>query len=110
MKRNLIVVLLFILGLVASSALLAQAPAPAEQPAAKKTSAKAAAVPAHKINLNTGNVKDLDALPGVGPAMAQRILDWRKEHGRFQKVEDLMTVKGIGQKKFDKMKPYLTLE
>jgi len=48
------------------------------------------------VNLNTATLADLDGLPGVGPVLAQRILDWREEHGRFSSVEELQEVPGIG--------------
>ncbi|MGH3938895.1 MAG: helix-hairpin-helix domain-containing protein [Pseudonocardiaceae bacterium] len=52
------------------------------------------------INLNTATVEQLDALPGVGPVTAQRILDWRVKHGRFTSVDQLREVSGIGQARF----------
>jgi competence protein ComEA len=45
-------------------------------------------------------VQELDALPGVGPVLAQRILDWRTENGRFTSIEELQEIKGIGQRTF----------
>lgn len=48
------------------------------------------------VNLNSASLEDLDGLPGVGPVLAQRILDWRSEHGRFSSVEELQEVPGIG--------------
>jgi competence protein ComEA len=62
-----------------------------------------AAVPAApegdgRVNLNTADLAALDTLPRIGPAIAQRILDWREENGRFTSVDDLMAVPGIGEK------------
>jgi competence protein ComEA len=48
------------------------------------------------INLNTATAEQLDALPGIGPVLAQRIVDWRSEHGRFVSVDQLRQVSGIG--------------
>ena len=48
------------------------------------------------IDLNTATLSELDTLPGVGPVLAQRILDWRTEHGRFATVDQLSDVPGIG--------------
>ncbi len=52
------------------------------------------------VDLNTATVPDLDALPGIGPVLAQRIVDWRTEHGRFESVEQLREVTGIGESKY----------
>lgn len=56
------------------------------------------------VNLNTADEAALDTLPGVGPATAKSILDWRKENGKFSTVEDLLSVTGIGEKTFDALK------
>lgn len=61
------------------------------------------------IHLNTATISDLDQLEGIGVKTAEKILEYRREHGAFKTIEELMEVKGIGQKKFDKMKPRLTL-
>jgi competence protein ComEA len=52
------------------------------------------------VDLNAATVADLDALPGIGPVLAQRIVDWRTEHGRFASVEQLREVTGIGESKY----------
>src|ERR1700680_1849974 len=65
--------------------------------------------PSKPIDLNLANVKELQELPGVGPVMAQRIIDMRAKSGRFHRVEDLLAVRGISQKKLDAMRPYVTI-
>jgi len=61
------------------------------------------------VNLNTGTLEQLDALPGVGPVTAQKILDWRTAHGRFTAVDELLEVDGIGEKTFAEIAPHVTL-
>ena len=62
-----------------------------------------------KINLNSADQAALETLPRVGPALAQRILDWRNTNGRFTAIEDLMSVTGIGEKTFDGLKALVTV-
>jgi len=61
------------------------------------------------INLNTGSETDLDALPGVGPVMAGRIIAWRTDNGGFRTVDDLQQVPGIGPKVFANLKPLVCI-
>lgn len=61
------------------------------------------------INLNTATKDELIALPGIGPAKAQAILDYRSAHGPFKSVEEVKDVKGIGAKRFEKLKGELTV-
>jgi competence protein ComEA len=61
------------------------------------------------INLNTATKEELVALPGIGPAKAQAILDYRNSHGQFKSVEEVKDVKGIGAKRFEKLKGDLTV-
>jgi competence protein ComEA len=61
------------------------------------------------VNLNTATKDELVALPGIGPAKAQAILDYRKAHGPFKAIEEVKDVKGIGAKRFEKLKAELTV-
>ena len=61
------------------------------------------------VNINTASAKELDALPGIGEVLAQRIIDYRNANGPFQSVDDLIKVKGIGEKTLEKIKPYATV-
>lgn len=74
------------------------------QGAAGAAAGDAADGPGSAVDLNTATLEQLDALPGVGPVTAQRILDWRTEHGRFTSVDQLREVSGIGEAKYAKLK------
>ncbi len=68
-----------------------------------------AKTPANPINLNTATVTELEELPGVGPAIAARIVEYRQKNNGFKKLEDVMNVRGIGEKLFLKLKPMITI-
>jgi len=62
-----------------------------------------------KVNINSADIETLQSLPGIGPSMAQRIIDYRKSFGPFRTIEDLTKIKGIGPKTFDKLKKAVTI-
>ena len=62
-----------------------------------------------KVNINTATEKELETLPGIGPAFADRIIKYRQQHGPFASPEDLMNVKGLGQKRYEKLKDKITI-
>ena len=60
-----------------------------------------------KVNINQASTEELESLPSIGPVMAARIVDYRKDHGAFQSLDDLNAVKGIGEKTIEKLQPYI---
>jgi competence protein ComEA len=62
------------------------------------------------LDLNQATLEDLEPLPGIGPVLAGRIVDYRQRHGPFKNIDDLENVSGIGPKKLALMKPYLILD
>ena len=105
-------VLLMLLAVVAMAAIPAAAQqGTAEKPAkpAAADTSKPAATATAIVNLNTATQAQLESLPGLGPKVAERILEYRQKNGAFKKVEDLMNVKGIGEKSFLKLKPLITV-
>ena len=71
--------------------------------------AAAQARAATPLNINTATAEQFEALPGLGAKMAARIVEYRQKNGGFKKVEDLMNVRGIGEKNFLRLKPLLTV-
>jgi len=62
------------------------------------------------VNINTAGEEQLQLLPRVGPALAQRIIDFREANGPFRSVDELVAVKGIGETSLEKLSPYVTTE
>ncbi len=71
--------------------------------------AKGPATAPAPLNLNAATAADLEKLPGVGAAMATRILEYRQKSGGFKKIEELMNVQGIGERNFLRLKPLVTV-
>ncbi len=65
--------------------------------------------PAQPVNINTANSEQLQTVPGIGPATAGKILQMRKSYGAFKSVDDLLAIRGLGPKRLEKMRKYLTV-
>lgn len=65
--------------------------------------------PLKPVNINTANSEELQQVPGIGPATAEKILLMRKSYGSFKSVDDLLAIKGLGKKRLEKMRKYLTV-
>lgn len=84
------------------SALAAQGSAPSGAATGKRA-------PEQPLDLNRAGAADLARLPGIGPVLAARIVQARRERGSFARIEDLLTVRGIGPRLFERLRPHLTL-
>lgn len=62
------------------------------------------------VNINTASQSELESLPGIGPSLAKKILDFRQKNGPFKSAQDLMAVQGIGEKKFEQLKNLITVK
>jgi len=102
-----------LLSLVALVALVGVQPLPvnAAKASQRKGSARSAAKPpvAGTVNINTASATDLEGLPGIGAKTAQRIVEYRQKNGPFKKVEELMNVRGVGEKNFLKLKNQISI-
>ena len=83
---------------------------PSKQTEPKKSSDSSEKKVTFPVNINTASKKEMDALPGIGETLAQRIIDYRSANGLFSTVDDLPKVKGIGAKTLEKLKPYATVK
>jgi len=90
---------------VAATVLAAGATVVAAAPSSEGKAARADVV----VDVNTASEKDLQSVPGIGPALAKRIVEFRDEHGAFERVDDLLKVRGIGEKSLVKLRPHLTV-
>lgn len=103
-----------VLSLVALASLIAAHPTPAAAQAtaapARANSRSSAKPPvAGTININTASATELEALPGIGAKTAARIVEYRQKNGPFKKIEELMNVRGVGEKNFLKLKSQITV-
>jgi len=95
-KAKIACVLLLCLGMAISSvSILAQDSDPA---------------PEKKIDLNAASAEQLESLPGIGPVTAKRIVDYRDKVGKFKRIEEIINIQGIGDKKFERIKDRLTIQ
>ena len=97
MRMMSTIVLTAMLGLGAAAPLAAQEPPTQAAPAVAL------------VNLNTATAAQLQTLPGVGPALAMRIIEYRESNGRFARIEDVMNVRGVGETTFLRMRDLLTV-
>lgn len=76
-------------------------PAPAEEPVLEEVLVE------KSVDINQASLEELDRLPGIGPALGQRIIDYREQNNGFYDIEEIMEVSGIGEKTFQKLEPYI---
>ena len=100
--------LLTVITLVSLGGVVHPAHAVQGQPAAPRPAAKPAASVA-MVNINTASVAELDALPGVGSKTAALIIEYRQKNGPFKKIEELMNVRGVGEKNFLKLRAQISV-
>ena len=101
--RNSLATVLAICGTLSLASPVLSALSPQAAPATAAASSKPA------INLNAATVEQLETLPGIGRKTAERIIEHRTKSGGFKRIEDLMNVKGIGEKSFLKLKPLIAV-
>lgn len=102
MRRFSFTVLAIVVALVAASS---PADALHQQPETSASAQESTVT----VDLNAATAAQLESLPGIGATMAERILEYRLEHGDFSKIEELMNVRGIGEKSFLKLRPLVSV-
>ena len=92
--------------------MLAHRDAAAEQPVTVQTEENLPPeeIEVVQVDLNTAGMEELTTLPGIGEGLARRIINYRTEHGPFETAEELMAVSGIGEKKFEELREYITVD
>jgi competence protein ComEA len=101
--------LLPVIALVSISGVVQTAHAAQAPPAASARSAAKPAAAVSPININTASVAELDALPGIGAKTAALIIEYRQKNGPFKKIEELMNVRGVGEKNFLKLRTQISV-
>lgn len=94
-------------GAAGSSAAASEAPAPETSPAPAEEPVLEEVLVEKSIDINQASLEELDRLPGIGPALGQRIIDYREQNNGFYDIEEIMEVSGIGEKTFQKLEPYI---
>lgn len=109
MKRSALVLVAALV--FASSSLFAQSAAPKPQGAAARTTkpVTATVVSTEVVNLNSATAAQIASLPGIGPKTAELVVQYRTKNGPFKKIEEVMNVRGIGEKSFLKIKDQLSV-
>lgn len=94
--------------LAATLSLGVAAAAPSESSGAERAAATPEVRRPGLVDINTATEKELESIPGVGPSLAKKIVEYRRTAGSFKKVDELLNVKGIGEKSLEKLRPYVT--
>lgn len=94
-------------GAAGSSAAASEAPAPEASPAPAEEPVLEEVLVEKSVDINQASLEELDRLPGIGPALGQRIIDYREQNNGFYDIEEIMEVSGIGEKTFQKLEPYI---
>lgn len=94
-------------GAAGSSAAASEEAPPEASPAPTEVPVLEEVLVEKSVDLNQASLEELDRLPGIGPALGQRIIDYREQNNGFYDIEEIMEVSGIGEKTFQKLEPYI---